>query len=96
MKSILLFFINYINLYNILDESYKNENFSEINSFISYITSELYNSNIYEIKNVKVQGDNYIAEITVYENNENDSNTNNIKIIIQLLDGTNFKILFQK
>ena len=40
--------------------------------------------------------DNYIAEITVYENNENDSNTNNIKIIIQLLDGTNFKILFQK
>ena len=87
---------DYINLYNILDESYKNENFSEINSFISYITSELYNSNIYEIKNVKVQGDNYIAEITVYENNENDSNTNNIKIIIQLLDGTNFKILFQK
>ena len=86
---------DYINLYNILDESYKNENFSEINSFISYITSELYNSNIYEIKNVKVQGDNYIAEITLYENNENDSNTNNMKIIIQLLDGTNFKILFQ-
>ena len=41
------------------------------------------------------KGDNYIAEITVYENNENDSNTNNMKIIIQLLDDTNFKILFQ-
>ena len=56
---------------------------------------ETFDAPHYEIKNVKVQGDNYIAEITVYENNENDSNTNNMKIIIQLLDGTNFKILFQ-
>ena len=60
---------DYIGLYNILEDSYKSSNFRSINDFINYISTTFYNSNIYEIKDIKTKSDNYIIEIKVYKDN---------------------------
>ena len=86
---------DYIGLYNLLEDEYKNSNFTNINILINYISNNFYNSNIYEIKNIKVQNNTYISEIKVYKNNEQNSEYNNNKIIIKLGEDTDFKVLFE-
>ena len=86
---------DYIGLYNILDDSYKISKFSSINDFINYISTTFYNSNIYEIKDIKTKSDNYIIEIKVYKDNEHDSEYNNVNIIIKLQKDTDFNISFE-
>lgn len=85
---------DYIGLYNILDESFKN-NYNNINNFIKYISDNFYNSNIYEIKDIKIQNNIYIVEIKVYKNTEQDSEYNNKKILIKLQEDTDFNVLFE-
>lgn len=85
---------DYIGLYNILDESYKSSKFNNnINSFINYIGDNFYNSNIYEVKNIKIQNNIYKTEIKVYENNEQNSEYNNVIISIKLGNNTDFNIV---
>ena len=86
---------DYIGLYNLLEDEYKNSNFTNINILINYISNNFYNSNIYEIKNIKVQNNTYISEIKVYKNSEQNSEYNNNKILIKLGEGTDFKVLFE-
>lgn len=86
---------DYVGLYNLLDYDYKNNNFANIDILINYINDNFYNSNIYEIKNIKTQNNSYISEIKVYKNNEQDSEYSNKKIIIKLGEDTNFTILFE-
>ena len=85
---------DYVGLYNLLDEVDKANNFSDINSLIGYISNNFYNSNIYEIKDIKVQNNIYIAEIKVYMDNEKNTENANIKILVQLGEDTDFKISF--
>lgn len=85
---------DYVGLYNLLDESYKSSKFNNnINSFINYIGDNFYNSNIYEVKNIKIQNNIYKTEIKVYENNEQNSKYNNVIISIKLGNNTDFNIV---
>ncbi len=86
---------DYVGLYNLLDDEDKNSKFTNINMLVNYISENFYNSNIYEIKSIKLQNNIYISEIKVYKENEQESEYNNNKILIKLGEDTNFTILFE-
>lgn len=85
---------DYENLYNLLDETYKANNFGNINDFISYIVEKFYNSNYYEITSLEQDEELYIIEVRVYKDSSANSEYNINKIIIILEDETNFKFYF--
>lgn len=86
---------DYENLYNLLDETYRVNNFGDINSFIIYIGEKFFNSNYYEITSIKQQEETNTIEVKVYKDNTVNSEYNINKIIIELGTETSFKFYFE-
>lgn len=85
---------DYENLYNLLDESYKANNFSNINDFINYIGEKFYNSNYYEIISINQDEELNTLEVKVYKDGSANSEYNINKIVVILGETTNFKFYF--
>lgn len=86
---------DYENLYNLLDETYKQTNFNNKNNFINYIQQHFYNSNIYEIQEIITEDEKFTVEVKVYKESSIDSEYNFNNIIIILEKDTNFKFYFK-
>ena len=86
---------DYENLYNLLDETYKINNFGNINDFINYIENKFYNSNFYEIMSLEENEENTIIEVKVYKDNSANTEYNINKIVMALNENTNFKFYFE-
>ena len=86
---------DYENLYNLLDETYKINNFGNINDFINYIGNKFYNSNFYEIMSLEENEENTIIEVKVYKDNSANTEYNINKIVMALNENTNFKFYFE-
>lgn len=86
---------DYENLYNLLDETYKINNFGNINDFINYIGNKFYNSNFYEIMSLEENEENTIIEVKVYKDNTANTEYNINKIVMALNENTNFKFYFE-
>ena len=86
---------DYENLYNLLDETYKINNFGNINDFINYIENKFYNSNFYEIMSLEENEENTIIEVKVYKDNTANTEYNINKIVMALNENTNFKFYFE-
>lgn len=85
---------DYENLYNLLDESYKANNFSNINDFINYIGEKFYNSNYYEITSLEQDEELNTLEVKVYKDNSANSEYNINKIVVILGEENSFKFYF--
>lgn len=83
---------DYQNLYNLLDDNYKENN--DINSFIKYIQEKFYNSNFYEITEIITGEESNTLGIKVYKDNSSNSEYNLNKILMVLGEGTDFKFSF--
>lgn len=85
---------DYRAIYNLLDETYKANNFATIDSLINYINTAFYSSNYYTISNVSEQGQYYLVTITCKETAAASADTKENRLIIALGDGTSFKMSF--
>lgn len=85
---------DYQSLYNVLDETYKTNNFATLNDFINYLNNTFYNFNYYSISNTSEQGPYYVVTVLCKENATNASDFKESKMIISLGEDTNFTMSF--
>ena len=85
---------DYQYVYKRLNETYKNNYFTNLNSFIQYINNNFYDSNeaLY-VKFDNPSNNTYTYDLTI-NNVNNSSESNDITIIIRLLDNRDFEISF--
>lgn len=80
--------------YNCLDEVYRRNNMPTLESFENYIKRNLYDKNKVEHGSIEKQGNNYIYEITIKDQNNTKSVGKKMTIIMQLEQGTDFVMSF--
>ena len=85
---------DYESIYNLLDETYRTNNFATLDSFIQYINTAFYNANYYTISNVSEQGSYYLITVTCKENASASAATKENRMIISIGEGTNFTMSF--
>lgn len=85
---------DYRAIYNLLDETYKANNFATLDSFIQYINTAFYNFNYYTISNISEQGPYYLITVTCKENASASAATKENRMIISIGEGTNFTMSF--
>lgn len=84
---------DYKYVYNKVNNTFKNNNFEDINKFIKYINTKFYNMSDIDYKSVKKEGNAYIYDVDV-KNTEDTNKINNLNIIVKLKEGTDFEISF--
>lgn len=86
---------DYQSIYNKLDENFKQNNFNTLNKLEEYLKANFYNHNKVVFKSYNKD----IAPIYIYnvniKNIENEEQNKDIKIIIKLLEGTDFIMSFE-
>lgn len=85
---------DYESIYNLLDETYRTNNFATLDTFIQYINTAFYNANYYTISNVSEQGSYYLITVTCKENASASAATKENRMIISIGEGTNFTMSF--
>ena len=85
---------DYRAIYNLLDETYRTNNFATLDTFIQYINTAFYNANYYTISNVSEQGSYYLITVTCKENASASATTKENRMIISIGEGTNFTMSF--
>lgn len=80
-------------IYKRINETYKNNNFKDIQSFIGYINNYTFNYNNMTISSVNKQNDVYIYSLNII-NKDNNQEIKNINLMIRLKEGTDFEISF--
>lgn len=85
---------DYRAIYNLLDETYKANNFATLDSFIQYINTAFYNVNYYTISNISEQGSYYLITVACKENASASADTKENRMIISIGEGTNFTMSF--
>lgn len=83
---------DYESAYNLLDETYKKNNFPTQASFETYVQNNIYN--IYTIDGISEQGSYYVITLTTKDRAAASALTKKCKIIMALGEGTSFKISF--
>ena len=84
---------DYKYVYNKLDETFKNNNFGNLDNFTTYINENFYNNNEIEYLEFSAEGDTYIYEARI-KNTEENVEKKDFTIIMKLLEGTNFVMSF--
>ena len=85
---------DYQTAYNLLDTTYKNNNFPTLNDYINYINNNFFNFNYYAITNISEQGPYYVVTVLCKENAAASAESRTKQIIIALGEGTNFTMSF--
>ena len=85
---------DYQSAYNLLDETYKANNFPTINDYINYINNNFFNFNYYAITNISEQGPYYVVTVLCKENAAVSAESRTKQIIIALGEGTSFTMSF--
>ena len=84
---------DYEYIYNKLDETFKNNNFNDLDIFREYIDNTFYNSNNFTYNNVSEEGEVYVLN-TVLNNLEEEATSKNITFIMKLENNTDFIMSF--
>lgn len=85
---------DYTYAYNCLAESYKQNNFTTINSFRNYIQNNFYSKNNYEIKNGTKEGDYYVYTVDITDAKNNTSGLVQKNFIVNIKDNREFELSF--
>lgn len=84
---------DYQYVYNNLNETFRNNNFSDINKFKEYIQTKFYDNSDIEYIKYSTEGNTHIFNVNV-KSTQNASDINNLNIIMQLKENTDFEIAF--
>ena len=85
---------DYEYVYGKLDETFKNNNFNNINNFENYINDNLYEHNDIEYEEFSAQSGVYIYNAKIKDSNDENSEEKKITIIMKLLSGTDYVFSF--
>lgn len=87
---------DYSHAYTLLDERFKNNNFDTLDKFKEYVNNNFFNYNINTTSDISInkEGNNYIYETTIRSGAGSAAETKKLTIIMQLQEGTNFKMSF--
>lgn len=85
---------DYKYLYNKLNTTFKNNKFSDVNQFSSYISNKVFDNNAIEDVSYTKENEIYVCNIKL-KNVDDKSKVTDLKVMIRLLEGTNFEISFE-
>ena len=86
---------DYTQIYNVLDDTFKQNNFGNVDTLKKYINQSMFNSKIsYSDSQVEETGSYYVYTCTIKENNSNASISKTFTIIMKLKEGTDFVMSF--
>lgn len=84
---------DYTYVYNKLYDEFKNNNYKTEESFKKVIKNKLFDTNVMKIVSTENEGNVYIYNLNI-QDGTNSENQTNMKIIMQLKEGTDFAISF--
>ena len=82
---------NYYYTYNILADTFKNNQFQKQEDFEQYVKENFFEKNTVKDNEFKQEGKNYIYDLTI---TDEEGNTKKLTIIMQLQEGTDFIMSF--
>lgn len=85
---------DYTYVYNKLDETFKQNNFKTENDFIAYMQNAFYANNNVEFSNYRASGDLHIFDATFTDRNNANNQARSKTFIIQLKEGTDYRLSF--
>lgn len=84
----------YNNLYMHLDETFKQNNFPNLQVFINFINNKFFERNIIQTAQISEQGSNYIITVNYSSNTSVAAENRTQAIVMQLKEGTDFVMSF--
>lgn len=84
---------DYKYVYNKLNETYKNSNFTDINKFKEFLNNKFYDESVIKESTAKKDGDVYICNLKISDK-EGTSKLVDVTILVRLSQGTNYEISF--
>ena len=87
---------DYKHSYELLDETFKKNNFGTLEEYKSYINENFfkYNQRTSSDINIRQEGNYYVYETTIRNNSGSAAKSKKLTIIMQLLKGTDFVMSF--
>ena len=87
---------DYSHAYELLDETFRNNNFDTLDKFKEYVNINFFNYNLNTTSNVDIsnEGSTYIYETKIRSGVGSAAETKNLTVIMQLKEGTDFVMSF--
>ena len=87
---------DYSHAYELLDETFRNNNFDTLDKFKEYVNTNFFNYNLNTTSNVDIsnEGSTYIYETKIRSGAGSAAETKNLTVIMQLKEGTDFVMSF--
>ena len=87
---------DYSHAYELLDETFRNNNFDTLDKFKEYVNTNFFNYNLNTTSNVDIsnEGSTYIYETKIRSGVGSAAETKNLTVIMQLKEGTDFVMSF--
>lgn len=87
---------DYSHAYELLDETFKNNNFDTLDKFKEYVNTNFFNYNLNTTSNVDIsnEGSTYIYETKIRSGAGSAAETKKLTVIMQLKEGTDFVMSF--
>ena len=86
---------DYLHAYELLDDTFKNNNFDTLDKFEEYIKQNFFSFNYNSTEvDVTQEGEYYIYESTIRNNAGNTAESKRLTVIMKLLEGTDFVMSF--
>lgn len=85
---------DYLNAYEVLDETFRSQNFATYEQFKNYVQETFYTVNNVSYADYQTTQDLHIYEITIEDKNNPDAQAITKNFIVKLLDGTDFVMSF--
>lgn len=92
-------FINekdYNNAYKLLDEQYRNNNFSTLNEFENYVKENFWNNNIATVKSMENISGTFVCNVEIKSGYGASAESLEKQFVVKLLEGTDFVMSFEK
>jgi len=80
-------------VYNKLNETFRNNNFQNLNNFENYMNENFFDKNNLKYESISNQADTYIYKVKLIDV-ENEESVKDLTIIMRLLEGTDFVFSF--
>ena len=85
---------NYLQVYNKLDNEFRQNNFPTLETFEEYINNNFFDNGIMTIENIEKISDYYICDVSIASGYGVSSEEKTFNFIMQLLEGTDFVMSF--
>lgn len=85
---------DYQYVYNKLDETFKNNNFKDKAELQNYLTTNLYEENTFEYKDVQKVDNVYIATVIVTNKKKLNAQSKEMQVIMKLTETTDYRLSF--